>query len=94
MMKTLLAIVFMICCTMVGATEPPNFIIVYVDDLGWADTSVPMMLSDPESESDFNQTPYLEKLAAKGMTFSVPMLQLRLVLPLARVFSLGRRLGV
>ena len=70
MMKTLLAIVLMICCTIVGAAESPNFIIVYVDDLGWADTSVPMMLSDPESKSDFNQTPYLEKLAARGMTFS------------------------
>ena len=55
---------------MVGAAESPNFIIVYVDDLGWAATSVPMMISAPESKSDFNQTPYLEKLAARGMIFS------------------------
>ena len=54
----------------VSAEQRPNFIIVYVDDLGWADTSVPMMVSDPESASDFNQTPHLEKLASRGMVFS------------------------
>ncbi len=53
-----------------NAVEPPNFIIVYVDDLGWADTSVRMMDSDPDSASDFHQTPNLEKLANRGMKFS------------------------
>ncbi len=52
------------------AVERPNFIIVYVDDLGWADTSVRMMDSDPESASDFHQTPHLKKLANRGMKFS------------------------
>lgn len=52
------------------AVDRPNFIIVYVDDLGWADTSVRMMNSDPESASDFHQTPHLEKLAVRGMKFS------------------------
>jgi len=51
-------------------TGPPNFIIIYVDDLGWADTSVPMMQSDPLSGSDFHLTPHLDQLAARGMTFS------------------------
>ncbi len=41
-----------------------------MDDLGWADTSVPMMDSEPESKSDFYQTPNLEKLAERGMRFS------------------------
>ena len=52
------------------AHAAPNFIIIYVDDLGWADTSVPMMDSEPDSRSDFYQTVHLEKLAARGMKFS------------------------
>ena len=52
------------------SSSTPNFLIVYMDDLGWADTSVPMMDSEPESRSDFYQTPNLEKLAARGMRFS------------------------
>ncbi len=48
----------------------PNFIIIYVDDLGWADTSVRMMDSDVESASDFHQTPHLEQLARRGVKFS------------------------
>ena len=64
----------MLCCSLPLAVEAassaPNFIIMYVDDLGWADTSVPMMDSEPESKSDFYQTPHLEELAARGMRFS------------------------
>ena len=54
----------------------PNIILFYVDDLGWADTSVLMMNSDPESRSDFNQTPALELLANRGMKFSRRSLKL------------------
>jgi len=53
-----------------AAPSAPNFIIMYIDDLGWADTSVPMMDSEPDSKSDFNQTPHLEALAKRGMRFS------------------------
>ena len=53
-----------------AASDAPNFILMYIDDLGWADTSVPMMDSEPESKSDFYQTPNLEALAARGMRFS------------------------
>ena len=48
----------------------PNFVIIYMDDLGWADTSVPMMDAEPLSKSDYYQTPHLEKLAAHGVRFS------------------------
>jgi arylsulfatase A-like enzyme len=64
-------IIILICITLQShAAERPNFIIVYVDDLGWADTSVRMMDSDPDSASDFNQTPHLEELARRGLKFS------------------------
>ena len=67
---TLISTLFVFGTPIVQAEGRPNFIIVYVDDLGWADTSVPMMISDPDSASDFNQTPHLEKLAQRGMVFS------------------------
>ena len=67
---TLISTLFVFGTPIVQAEDRPNFIIVYVDDLGWADTSVPMMISDPDSASDFNQTPHLEKLAQRGMVFS------------------------
>ena len=45
---------------------PPNFIIIYTDDQGWADTSVPMMDGEPMSKSDSFHTPHLERLAARA----------------------------
>ena len=52
------------------AATIPNFVIFYVDDLGWADTSVRMMDDEPTSRSDFYHTPALERLAKQGMRFS------------------------
>jgi arylsulfatase A-like enzyme len=52
------------------AAMSPNFVIFYVDDLGWADTSVRMMDDEPLSASDFYQTPSLERLAKQGMRFT------------------------
>ena len=52
------------------ADSPPNFVVFYVDDLGWADTSVRMMDDDPLSASEFYQTPALERLAKQGVRFT------------------------
>jgi arylsulfatase A-like enzyme len=41
------------------AAEKPNFVLVLIDDLGWAD-----------AESDFFETPNLDRLAAGGMKFT------------------------
>ena len=69
-MRTIITLI-LACITLPShAADRPNFIIIYVDDLGWADTSVRMMDSDPESTSDFHQTPHLEELARRGMKFS------------------------
>lgn len=54
----------------VFAAETPNFVLVYVDDLGWADTSVEMIPGRADTKSDFYQTPNLERFAKEGMVFS------------------------
>ncbi|MCP4783061.1 MAG: sulfatase [Fuerstiella sp.] len=71
-----LTIAVLLCLSLVGsaraneAATSPNFVIFYVDDLGWADTSVRMMDNEPLSASDFYQTPALEQLAKRGTRFS------------------------
>ena len=70
------AIAVLFCVSLAGraladeAATSPNFVIFYVDDLGWADTSVRMMDDEPLSASDFYLTPALERLAKRGMRFS------------------------
>lgn len=53
-----------------GASSSPNIVLFYVDDLGWTDTSLPMVKGREDTRSDFYQTPNLEKFAAEGMVFS------------------------
>jgi arylsulfatase A-like enzyme len=43
---------------------------VLLDDLSWVGTSVQMDPSNPNSKSDYHQTPVLEQLAQQGMVFS------------------------
>lgn len=71
-MKTVLVFLLLLASLPLQSlgAERPNFIIIYVDDLGWADTSVRMLDRDPDSASDFHQTPHLEALARRGMKFS------------------------
>jgi arylsulfatase A len=54
----------------VEAAKAPNFILIYADDLGYADTSVQMMDAEPSTKHDFIQTPGLERLAKIGARFS------------------------
>jgi arylsulfatase A len=52
------------------AKDSSNFIIIYMDDLGWHQTSVRMMDSEPMSKHSFYKTPNVERLAEMGMCFS------------------------
>ena len=49
---------------------PPNIVLILTDDQGWTGTSVQIDPRNPDSRSDFHQTPNLEALAAAGMRFS------------------------
>lgn len=42
---------------------PPNVVIILADDLGWSDTSI-------HGTTTFYQTPHVERLARRGMTFT------------------------
>ena len=56
--------------SLISFAKSPNFVLVYMDDLGWAETSVEMIKGRADTRSDFNQTPNLERLAREGMVLS------------------------
>lgn len=67
-MKNLFAL--LVCFTLsstvlitVNADERPNVVFILADDLGWSDTTL-------YGTTKFYETPNLERLAARGMTFS------------------------
>ena len=68
--KALFATLIFVAAQPIQATETPNFVIIYADDLGYTQTSVPMMKDRPELAHKLHQTPNLEKLAKRGMRFS------------------------
>ena len=68
-MKTIL-ILALALVSPAWAAKAPNFIIVYADDLGYADTSVQMMDDDPSTKHDFILTPGLDRLAESGARFT------------------------
>ena len=48
----------------------PNFIFILSDDNGWTDMAFPMDRRVADSQSDYHQTPNLERMAHNGMRFS------------------------
>ena len=68
--RIILACFFWAISQKTWAETSPNFILIYADDLGYTQTSVPMMKDRPELGHSLHQTPHLEKLAARGMRFS------------------------
>ncbi len=49
--------------TAVGAEAPMNIVLILADDLGWADTTL-------YGKTSLYETPNIERLAARGMTFT------------------------
>ena len=66
----LMILAFPVLASVLNAAKAPNFVLVYMDDLGWAETTVPMIKGRADTGSDFNQTPNVERLAREGMVLS------------------------
>ena len=63
-------LIYLVAEPILANTSPPNIVMILVDDQGWTGTSVQMDPSEPNSVSDFYQTPNIERLAEQGMRFS------------------------
>lgn len=66
-MKTALLVVFtLLCsalpCSVATAADRPNIVLIFIDDMGWTDTS--------HWGSDLYETPNIDSLATTGMTFT------------------------
>ena len=63
-MKSILRLLPLLWVAAIAAAEPPkNVILILADDLGWADTTL-------YGKTSLYETPNIERLAARGMTFS------------------------
>ena len=69
-MNRLLSLFFLCYFLNLNAQTQPNFIFILADDQSWNGTSVLMDPTQPDSRSDYFQTPVLEAIAKKGMIFS------------------------
>lgn len=57
-----LVLIASVTASLHAATERPNLILIFVDDLGWKDVGF--------QGSDFHETPHLDQMAREGMVFS------------------------
>ncbi len=63
-MKNFLSLILVIvAATAASAESPKNIVLILADDLGWADTTL-------YGKTSLYETPNIERLAARGMTFS------------------------
>ncbi|MEM6911762.1 MAG: sulfatase [Verrucomicrobiota bacterium] len=69
-MSRLFLTVFLALLPTLALSTPPNIVLILVDDMPWWGTSVAQKEGDPRSTSLYRDTPHVEKLAARGMTFS------------------------
>ncbi|MEE2948029.1 MAG: sulfatase-like hydrolase/transferase [Verrucomicrobiota bacterium] len=66
----LLGVVLMLGLTDSALAKRPNIILILTDDQGWNNTEIPMILSRPDTRSDYYLTPNYKRVADAGMIFS------------------------
>ena len=59
----LLSLSLLLMAATAAAESPKNIVLILADDLGWADTTL-------YGKTSLYETPNIERLAARGMTFS------------------------
>lgn len=54
----------------IGYAEAPNIILLLTDDQGWSEMSAPMDPNVPEAQSEYLETPNMDRLMEGGMRFT------------------------
>jgi arylsulfatase A len=76
--------------------KSPNFIFILTDDQGWSSTSIGMDDGNPDSKSDYFETPNIDRLAREGIRFSRAYAPAAICSPTRRAIQFGQtpaRLG-
>jgi len=55
---------------LLASGESPNFLVILTDDQSWVGTSTLMDPENPDSKSDYYETPQMDRLMESGMRFS------------------------
>jgi len=72
------------------ATSSPNFILILTDDQSWVGSSALMDPENPETKSDYFQTPNIERLMDMGMRFTQGYAPAPLCCPTRRSIQVGQ----
>ncbi len=76
--------------------DSPNFIFILTDDQGWSHTSLGVDARNPESKSDFFETPNIDRLIQEGISFTQGYAPAAICSPTRRSIQYGKtpaRLG-
>lgn len=68
--KIVISIGLLHSAALFAVDKTPNFIIILVDDMGWSSLSTVMDNKCPSSQSDFYQTPNIDRFASQSVRFT------------------------
>lgn len=70
MLGLLLVMNVLMPANIVAQSDSPNFIFILTDDQGWSHTSAGVDARNPDSKSDFFETPNLDRMIREGTSFT------------------------